>query len=147
MQASKNKSFMDVLEERITQRKAPQTPPMSRDINQDPAHLAYLLGRISPPKTKNKTCGYKSYRNLQTTPPAPPIPHSLTPQQKSAVALFAKLGHELSPRFTARELKSGFRKLAREWHPDLCQRERQDRAHVQFIEIKAAFVVLSALRG
>lgn len=52
------------------------------------------------------------------TPAALRTPHRLTPAQHQALRTFVQLGASLDPDFTAAELRSAFRTLARRYHPD-----------------------------
>lgn len=56
----------------------------------------------------------------------------------SATTLYAVLG--IKPIATLDEVKSGFRRLARQWHPDVCQ---ESDAKERFIEIQHAYEILS----
>jgi hypothetical protein len=51
-------------------------------------------------------------------PPPPPPPRSLTASQQRAMEKMIRLGADLSADFTARELRTAYRTLARRFHPD-----------------------------
>jgi DnaJ-domain-containing protein 1 len=50
--------------------------------------------------------------------PAPRPPRQLTVRQQRALDALVALGAELDANFTARELRSAYRALARQYHPD-----------------------------
>jgi hypothetical protein len=64
--------------------------------------------------------------HVQSTPYATPAEQAqparrartLTPGQQRALDGLARLGAHLRPDFTARELRTAFRRLARQYHPD-----------------------------
>jgi hypothetical protein len=107
-------SFQQILEEKIHARSRSERPGPPPPLEQDPAHLAYLLGTLGV-----------SYWRPQTTkiyPMAPrpaPRPHVLTADQQQAFEFFTLHGTPLSPAFTPRELKKAFRGLALKLHPDM----------------------------
>jgi hypothetical protein len=65
--------------------------------------------------------GAAAIRAKETRPHPPPRPRptrDLTPAQRDALAAMVRLGASLDSGFTAAELRSAFRTLARRYHPD-----------------------------
>ncbi len=101
-----------------------------REIDTDPAHLAYLMSQLPAAKT--------AFSPLKSTYPKPAPkarpPHFLTESQSLAYQFFMHWGGTLSPSFNAKELKQQFWSLAKRLHPDCPQGSGP-----RFIELKAAY--------
>jgi hypothetical protein len=151
-----NTSFQSILERKLGQdpeRKLGQDPerklgqdqtdtPSARTtsatVDQDPAHLAFLLGALN--KSTYQGPLTKVY---PTRPKPPPPPHSLNSSQQIAYEFF--VSHctqistetglegtlELGPAFTQKQLKNAFRRVALRLHPDM-----NKGASGPFIELK-----------
>lgn len=76
----------------------------------DPAHLAYLLGRVTRPGALP--------RGKYTVRPLPRAPHTLTESQLQSYAFLRNWISDLSEAFTRTELKAAFRQAALLLHPD-----------------------------
>ena len=84
---------------------------------QAPTELwSFLVGNLDPVRFQAQTLG-QAYHG-QKKPVAPRPPHSLNALQIWAVDFFAQRDVTLSPRFSAKDLQSAFRKLALRMHPD-----------------------------
>lgn len=121
----------------------PETFSQSKEIDTDPAHLAYLMSQVNMLKTANspRETSNTSFKTGYPQPaPRPVKPHSLTPLQARAHRFFASHGLELSPAFSAKELKKGFWTLAKKLHPD-CSKGSSG----PFIELKSAYRELQTL--
>lgn len=66
-------------------------------------------------------------------------PHKLNIFQSAAAGFFREKGQELSPRFSARELKSAFRRLAMRLHPD------HGGSTQSFLDLQESFKILSEI--
>ncbi len=128
-------SFKQILEEKIKSRQSNIATEGKSTSDQDPAHLAYLLGSLEtyyfrPRPTK-----------IYPSPPkTAPRPHELTQKQKDSSDFFEKHGFKLSPAFSRKELKRGFRALALRLHPDM-----NKGASGPFIQLKTHYMSLTAL--
>ncbi|WP_075064584.1 J domain-containing protein [Ornatilinea apprima] len=60
------------------------------------------------------------------------------PQPDQQISLFAVLGVKQSA--TPEEIKTGFRRMARQWHPDIC---KEPDAADQFMRIQSAYEILN----
>lgn len=107
--------------EEILRQKMGPTPGMGASAtrtrlewDQDPAHLAFLLGQMH--KTSVRPSTAKIYPQK---PKPPPPPHVLTETQKQAYEFFQFQGAALAPHFSAQDLKKAFRTLALKLHPDM----------------------------
>jgi len=107
-----------------------------REIDTDPAHLAYLLSQLNTQKP-----GPQSQRSTYPKPvPRPRKVHFLTPLQLRAHRFFTDNGAALTRDFTAKELKHGFWTLAKKLHPD-----HSKGSGAPFIELKSAYRELQTL--
>lgn len=106
-----NRSFAQILREK-TGATPSEKPVFSSSAGVDPAHLAYLMGTVSPLNS-----GFQ-HRRYQAPPPPPRKAHVLTESQKSAVEWFRTQGETLVEGFNSKELKTAFRRLALKMHPD-----------------------------
>jgi hypothetical protein len=132
-------SFQQILEEKMAAKpEAKPTTPHFQCRQQDPAHLAYLLGNLrvsqwQPPSTK-----------IYPVRPRPaPRPHVLTEDQQMAYDYFNSdlvLGVLLTAAFSRRDLKKAFRALAMKRHPDMNQG-----AAAPFITLKNNYEILRPL--
>ncbi len=77
---------------------------------------SFLVGNLDPVRFQASTKGqaYHAQKKPGTVKP----PHLLNALQTWAADFFAQRGVVLSPRFSAKELQSAFRKLALRMHPD-----------------------------
>ena len=74
---------------------------------------------------------------------------SLTPSQETALGTLRRAGAPLADDFDDAELKAAFRRLARQWHPDMHPEAGLDRRTalaVQFAEVREAYEVLLKAR-
>lgn len=120
-------SFQKVLEEQII-KDSTATSPQAKSI-QDPAHLAFLIGKI--PKVQfQKTSQYKSQTRVFTAPAR------LNETEKQAYLKFYQWGVMLPKSFSNIDLKTAFRRLALQLHPD------QGGSHEDFLDLKRAYFTL-----
>jgi hypothetical protein len=82
--------------------------------------------------------------------PCPPPPRRLTRAQQRSLDVFVQLGAAIRTDFSPEELRSAFRALARQYHPD-CHPAAADadktRLSRQFAEIKASYETLLTALG
>lgn len=100
----------------------------------DPAHLAFLLGKI----------GKTEFQTARGHYPAPKVrpqrkPHNFTSAQSQAYEFIKSWIHDLSEGFTAAELKRAFRRAAIILHPDHGGNTQQ------FLELKAHYETLKTI--
>jgi hypothetical protein len=137
-------SFQQILESKIKRQSQSQNQENhvqqafeqfpQQPMNQDPAHLAYLMGQMNPIFFRPARKVYPS------RPKPPPPPHSLTEEQRLAISFFALYGVTLSPAFPQKELKKAFRTLALKLHPDT-----NKGAVSAFIDLKNNYETLNEL--
>ena len=126
-----------------------------RDSQLDPAHLAFLIGKIPQsqyhlkfqnyvkpqPTAQTKTTAETKVEIKETVHEAileiPRKKHSFNPKQLKAVEYFKLLGWSLRVDFIEPELKSAYRDLARKLHPD-----RKSGSHTSFIQLKNQYDLL-----
>lgn len=106
-------SFKQILREKMGAT-TPFTPQNEDSIlGADPAHLAYLLGKIERRETHAARGNY----------PAPRVrpqrkPHTFSNEQRLSFDFLKTLIQDLSEGFTATELKRAYRRAALQTHPD-----------------------------
>ena len=87
------------------------------------------------------------YRTTAPAPPSAPPPtrptRSLSPAERAALETFVRLGAELDSAFTARELRSAFRTLAQQYHPD----RHPHAPHADKLRFGATFAEVAAAYG
>ncbi|MBK9322083.1 MAG: J domain-containing protein [Bdellovibrionaceae bacterium] len=128
-------SFKQILEEKIKSpnRKSEGEGQATSDL--DPAHLAYLLGNLETFHFRPRPA------KIYPAPPKAAIPpHKLTQSQLESCAFFESHGFKLSPAFSRKELKKGFRALALRLHPDM-----NKGAPGPFIQLKTHYLALVTL--
>ena len=127
----KQASFAEILREK--QGFSTQKQDFNPLFTSEPAHLAYLLGQISPLKktTPSKTYPHKPYI---------PKPHPLNERQLMAFAFFRTYHSDFSEAFSLKDLKTLFRKLALKLHPD-----HNNGLLEPFRELKAHFDILKTV--
>ena len=120
-------SFQKVLEQQLQKDmgfKQPQEP-----VIQDPANLAYLIGRI--PKVE-----FQKKSKYQAVAPEIKAPAHLNETEKEAYLKFHRWGMNLPRAFSILDLKNAFRKLALKMHPD------QGGTQSAFLELKSTYLIL-----
>lgn len=132
---SRSLSFQDILEEKMREDEARDTRPADVPGATDPAHLAFLLGRMNvfrfgtparsapPASTPHRPRPTDERKGPVPFPASRPRreagpPHALSDRQKIAMSWFARFGETLPPDYTAAELKGAYRRLALRLHPD-----------------------------
>jgi hypothetical protein len=130
----RKQSFAEILVDKILGSQEEESSP-ERDLS--PAHLAFLLGKVDRLVMDGsfKTSPYSKIIRPKASRP----PHPLTQSQSLAYQVFAKFKVQLSPTFSSKELKEGFRLLALKTHPDRGGDVRD------FISIRNAYVELSSV--
>lgn len=79
----------------------------------------YTAPRAARPLTSVKTAAPVASKRPPAAPQPRPHPsRRLTAEQREALAALVSLGARLEVTFTARELRSAFKSLARQYHPD-----------------------------
>lgn len=111
-----------------------ENPNFTREYDDSPRGMAWLIGK-TPRATIIDPRGKTAYGVKERPLP----PHKLNVFQMSAVRFFLDHGVSLSPRFSKKELKAAFRKLALRLHPD------QGGAAQSFMELKSCFELLTDL--
>lgn len=116
------KSFTEVLFEQFEKQLGQKAQAHSHSKNQsfqseivdtDPSCLSQILGRTQP----FKSSGLKNTYPRPT--PKPRLAHRLDEEQKQALCFLRKLGASLEDNFAKSELKSIFRKMMKQLHPDI----------------------------
>lgn len=125
-------SFKEILEEKLTG--ARSTP---RDdsfvMNNDPAHLAFLIGQIRKVENASTKGKYPAQKVLR---PARK-PHAFTEAQQCSYLFFRMEIADFSEGYTEAELKKAFRQLALIFHPD------QGGSVQKFMQLKEHFMTLN----
>ena len=83
-------------------------------------------------------------------PIRPPTRRTLMPHEQRAFDYLVDLGAKLSPEFTETELRSAFRALAREYHPDRhpgSSQQQMERLTALFQRLRQAYEHLLAVSG
>ena len=107
-------SFQEILEEKMQAK----TTFVSRETpDNDPKNLAFLLGELPVFRFKPAVFPRKNVTPSRKTRPAGP-PHSLSSPQQTARDWFLSRGEKLRADFSQAELKTAFRRLALQLHPD-----------------------------
>lgn len=138
----KEKSFQDILIDRILKTEIGPSP--AQDVeDSSPAYLAYLMGELSSLRFEGQpvTQGHAHYAQVKLKP-LPRTPHIFTNEQRVSFDLLKRWAPELSAAFSGRELKTVFRKLAKQFHPDL---SRETGSSAKFHELKKAYDNLSTV--
>jgi hypothetical protein len=81
--------------------------------------------------------------SARSAPPPTRAVRSLSPGERSALETFVRLGASLDTAFTARELRSAFRTLAQQYHPD----RHPHAAPAETLRLGSAFADLAAAYG
>ncbi|UOF02578.1 J domain-containing protein [Bdellovibrio reynosensis] len=127
-------SFKQILREKMGENTSSSSAKMTDPSLNDPAHMAYLLGKIGRLELQTPRGQY----------PAPKVrpqrkPHSFNHSQRQAYEFMKSWIHDLNEGFTANELKKAFRQAAIILHPDHGGNTEQ------FIDLKAHYETLKGL--
>jgi hypothetical protein len=132
-------SFHSILEQKIrsqrTQDSQTFTSHSARPADQDPAHLAFLMGALQ------RTAFSRPVTTLYpSAPKPPPPPHLLSESQQVAYGFLVAHGGDLGPAFTQKQLRTAFRRAALRLHPDM-----NKGTSGPFIELKKYYAELGQL--
>lgn len=113
--------FARIIEEKIkTEMKRAHSSPTPSEHNRVhddlPPGFSSLLANQSQSRPTHPTQSRAKKAYGVVAKPLPP--HDLSPEQKLAAHIFQTYQTPLSPRFTRKELKTAWRKLAKKTHPD-----------------------------
>lgn len=111
-----------------------ETANFTREYDNSPRGMAWIIGK-TPKSSLRDPRGKTAYGVKERPLP----PHALNVFQKAACVFFREQGAPLSPRFSQKELKGAFRKLALRLHPD------HGGAAQSFMDLKSNFELLMDL--
>ncbi|MBV2169605.1 MAG: J domain-containing protein [Bdellovibrio sp.] len=127
-------SFKQILREKMGSQTSSSEGKSAFTVNEDPAHLAYLLGQISRLEVHSPRGHY---------PPPKVRPqrkaHNFTSAQRLSYEFLKSWIHDLSEGYTGSELKKAFRQAAMILHPD------HGGSAQQFLELKEHYETLQGI--
>jgi hypothetical protein len=107
-------AFSDILQEKLDVHLSEEAPTHTPAGFPMPPPLGFFPSYLSP---RTYSHGHVSPRRWQ--PPVRPRPRrTLMPHEQRALGYLVSLGARLEADFTEAELRTAFRMLAREYHPD-----------------------------
>jgi hypothetical protein len=150
------KSFEEILSEKLNTQILKTYNPLTEVDKNEPQNLAYLIGQLpkwsipSLHRLKNINQYAKRHsprteeilvkKEISRTPD-----HTLNPEQLKALKYFTGLGVSLALNFSKDELRSAFRKLALQVHPDRQPETQKEKATRIFQDLKTAYEKLKNL--
>jgi hypothetical protein len=139
------KSFEEILSEKLNAQILKTYTPLTEVDKNEPQNLAYLIGQLPkwsiPSLHRLKNINPYAKRHLPRTEED----HTLSPEQLKALKYFTGLGVSLALNFSKDELRSAFRKLALQVHPDRQPETQKEKATRTFQDLKTAYEKLKNL--